>query len=670
MRYRAEIDGLRALAVVPVILFHADVAIFRGGFVGVDVFFVISGYLITSLIAEDLARGRFSILDFYERRARRILPALCVVVFATVPFALVLLLPRDLMDFAQSVLATATFSSNILFWRESGYFATQADLKPLLHTWSLAVEEQYYILFPIFMAAVWRRGLRAVALAIAAIFVISFAGSVWGAAVKPSAAFYLLPSRGWELLAGAFAALWLGNRTVQPSRLCGAASLAGFAMIVTAVFAFDAATPFPGYAALLPVTGTVLIVLFAGPTTLAGRVLAWRPLVGVGLISYSLYLWHQPILAFAKYRTIDHLGPAAVAGCLILSMALAWASWAWVERPFRNRARLPGPRILWAGAAGLAVMAALGAVGAWKPFGMGGGLRPDLYASDIRIGLRQEDQFAQGFKGPAVALWGDSFADALTLELGAQLNAADRPMYGLIKHSCPSLLGTQRNDAARLGRDFAQDCQRHNTAALARLAELQPSHVVLTSAYSWYMTARNDTDQAILVAPGAPHTPSRLVVADSLVRTALRIRSLGIVPIVVLPHPTAQHFEEIVRTGAYRRAPVMVDSDAARRDAHFLAARLKAALGDAAIVIHAADLLCAPGPALCPVFSEDGQSPFLWYDGQHLSQYGAGRVVPSITAAIKRPPSGGALKGDPRRSLPVGARYQSGPDTRRVRNTP
>ncbi|WP_299567643.1 acyltransferase family protein [uncultured Sulfitobacter sp.] len=657
MQYRAEIDGLRALAVVPVMLFHADVALFGGGFVGVDVFFVISGYLITTLIAQDLSRGRFSIVDFYQRRARRILPALCVVVLATVPFAWAILLPRDLLDFAQSVLATATFSSNILFWRESGYFGTQADLKPLLHTWSLAVEEQYYILFPLFMVAVWWRGLRAVALALTVLFAVSFAGSVWGSSVKPSAAFYLLPSRGWELLAGAFAALWLGSREMRTYPISGALALAGIGMIVLAVFAFDATTPFPGIAALLPVMGSVMIVLFAGPATWVGRVLAWRPLVGIGLISYSAYLWHQPILALVKYRTIDHLGPVAVTACLMLTLALAWASWAWVERPFRDRGRLPGTRVLWAGGALLAAMAVVGAVGTWQPFGIGGSVRPALYTSDVRVGLRNMDQFAQGIEGPSIVIWGDSFADALTLTLGTHLNDADLPMHGLIKRSCPSLLGTQRNDAQRLGRDFAADCERHNTAALARLDELQPSHVVLTSAYSWYMAARNDADEPILRAPDAPDTPAGQVVADSLVHTAMRISDLGIVPVVVLPHPMVERFNEIVRTGAYRRDPVTVDSEAARRDADFLADRLDTALGDTVTVVHAADLLCAPDTPACPVFSPEGKTPFLWYDGQHLSQFGAKRIAPSIVTAIRARPA-----------LPDSFEGRSGDTSRRSQN--
>ena len=195
MKYRSEIDGLRALAVLPVIFFHAGFELFSGGFVGVDVFLVISGYLITTIIISEMSEGKFSILKFYERRARRILPALFFVMLVSLPFAWLWLTPKDLKDFGQSLIATSTFSSNILFWLESGYFDTATELKPLLHTWSLAVEEQYYILFPIFLLITWRLGLKWILSILAIILVISLGAAHWGAYNKPNAAFYLLPTR-------------------------------------------------------------------------------------------------------------------------------------------------------------------------------------------------------------------------------------------------------------------------------------------------------------------------------------------------------------------------------------------------------------------------------------------------------------------------------------------
>ena len=213
MKYRAEIDGLRALAVLPVILFHAGFEWFSGGFVGVDVFFVISGYLITTIIISEMAEGKFSIANFYERRARRILPALFFVMAVSIPFAWLWLTPTDLANFGQSLVAVSTFSSNILFWLESGYFDTSAELKPLLHTWSLAVEEQYYILFPIFLMLTWRLGIKRILILLSIIFLISLGVAQYGAYHFPTATFFLLPTRGWELLVGVFAAFYLKYNT-------------------------------------------------------------------------------------------------------------------------------------------------------------------------------------------------------------------------------------------------------------------------------------------------------------------------------------------------------------------------------------------------------------------------------------------------------------------------
>ena len=215
MKYRAEIDGLRALAVVPVIFFHAGFELFSGGFVGVDVFFVISGYLITTILIEDLENQRFSLVNFYERRARRILPALFFVMFVCIPFAWMWMLPSQMKDFSQSLVAVSLFASNVLFWRESGYFDAAAEEKPLLHTWSLAVEEQYYVLFPIFLFLAWRYGKKRVFWMIVAMASISLLLSEWGWRNKATANFYLAPTRAWELFAGSIAAFIVQKNGVR-----------------------------------------------------------------------------------------------------------------------------------------------------------------------------------------------------------------------------------------------------------------------------------------------------------------------------------------------------------------------------------------------------------------------------------------------------------------------
>ena len=233
---------------MPVIFFHAGFQVVHGGFVGVDVFFVISGYLITSIIVSDLEEGRFSLMAFYERRARRILPALFLVMAVCLPFAWLWLLPAYADEFFDSMAAVSVFASNLLFWQRSGYFESTAELKPLLHTWSLAVEEQYYVFFPIFLALTWRLGRRWVLGLLAGVFVVSLTTAQWGSFTTPTAAFFLLPTRGWELLMGALVAFYLldGDRKSIPRAVRELGGVIGIALITYAVLVFDEDTPFPG----------------------------------------------------------------------------------------------------------------------------------------------------------------------------------------------------------------------------------------------------------------------------------------------------------------------------------------------------------------------------------------------------------------------------------------
>jgi peptidoglycan/LPS O-acetylase OafA/YrhL len=337
MKYRREIDGLRAVAVVPVILFHAGFASFEGGYVGVDVFFVISGYLITSILIEDLERGRFSIARFYERRARRILPALFFMMICCVPFAWAWMVPSEFRDFSQAVIAVTLFVSNILFWQKTDYFAPAAEENPLLHTWSLAVEEQFYIVFPLLLLVLWRFGRNPVLWSIVLLSLASLALAEWGSRNAPVANFFLIVPRIWELGAGAICALVLHGRPVRENTIL---STLGLGLIVVSVFAFDGNTPFPSLYALAPVGGTALIVLFAGPGTPVGRLLSLPAFVGIGLISYSAYLWHQPLFAFARIRSFGHVEDGLLLALAVASLGLGWLSWRFVERPFRKGGRL------------------------------------------------------------------------------------------------------------------------------------------------------------------------------------------------------------------------------------------------------------------------------------------------------------------------------------------
>ncbi len=339
MKYRSEIDGLRALAVLPVILFHAGFEGFDGGFVGVDIFFVISGYLITTIIISEMAEGKFSLVNFYERRARRILPALFFVIVACIPFAWLWMIPVDLKNFGQSLVSVSIFSSNILFWLESGYFANASELKPLLHTWSVAVEEQYYILFPIFLMLTWRLGTQKILIFLSIVFVTSLGFAQWSAYNFPSAAFFLLPTRAWELLVGVFTAFYLKqNGHLKFQNTNQVLSLLGFGMIAYSITVFDKTFPFPSLYTLIPVIGTSLLIICAVPQTIVNKFMSLKPIVGLGLISYSAYLWHQPLLAFARYETLGELTDSLILILCCSSILMAWISWRFVERPFRNKA--------------------------------------------------------------------------------------------------------------------------------------------------------------------------------------------------------------------------------------------------------------------------------------------------------------------------------------------
>ncbi|EGM78156.1 Putative acyltransferase [Rheinheimera sp. A13L] len=348
MDYRKEIDGLRAVAVLSVMFFHTGFSFFSGGFIGVDIFFVISGYLITTIILKEMEAGNFSLIQFYERRARRILPALFLVLFISLPFAWLWLIPQDLKPFSQSLVAVSTFSSNIFFWISSDYFDTAAELKPLLHTWSLAVEEQFYFAFPILMMFTWCLGKRWVVGLLSGIFLFSLLLADFWSTNNPTSAFYLLPARCWELLAGSFIAFYSTSSLRRDVRLCISeiGAFVGLSLIIFSIIIFDNETPFPGLYTLVPVVGTVLVILFAEPATVVGKLLGHRSLVKIGLISYSAYLWHQPVFAFAKQRIVNGPDIYVLNALIVLSLVLAYFSWKYVETPFRDKNLISQKKII------------------------------------------------------------------------------------------------------------------------------------------------------------------------------------------------------------------------------------------------------------------------------------------------------------------------------------
>lgn len=382
MKYRREIDGLRAVAVIPVIFFHAGFKVFKGGFVGVDIFFVISGYLITTIILSDMNNQKFSIVTFYERRARRILPALFFVMLCCLPFAWLWLMPNHLEDFSQSLTAVSAFSSNILFWRESNYFGIVSELKPLLHTWSLAVEEQYYVLFPLFLMALWKFRKRWIFGSLIVVSVVSLMVAQWGAYNNPSAAFYLLPTRGWELAIGALIAFYFLYKTEHVDfikshkKTCEVLGFVGLLLICYAIYEFDKNTPFPSLYALIPTIGAGLIIVFSTSETVVGKFLGNKLVVGIGLISYSAYLWHQPLFVFARHVSLAEPGTALLFLLSVLSILLAYISWRFVESPFRDKKKFNTKSIFRFAVIGSLFFAFIGFFGYFNNDLLGGSFNP------------------------------------------------------------------------------------------------------------------------------------------------------------------------------------------------------------------------------------------------------------------------------------------------------
>lgn len=336
MKYRAEIDGLRALAVLPVVLFHAGFEYFSGGFVGVDVFFVISGYLITTVLLEDMNKGRFSIVDFYDRRARRLLPALFFIVLLTSLFSLMYLPPHALKDVGQSIFAVSLFLSNIFFFIEVDYFANTAELAPLLHTWSLGVEEQFYILFPFLLLALKNKSTSSRNLIILSLLVTSLLLSEFMVHKDSLFSFYMPFTRFWELAAGSMIALNRRQLDILESSLTHNLLAAfGIILIFIPIFFYTKSTLFPGFTALVPVVGTVLVIVFANQSTIVARLLSWKILVGLGLLSYSLYLSHNVVFALSRNIGIPLSNISTQIVLIFISLCVAVVSYFFVEKPLR-----------------------------------------------------------------------------------------------------------------------------------------------------------------------------------------------------------------------------------------------------------------------------------------------------------------------------------------------
>ncbi len=656
--YRPDIDGLRALAVLPVILFHANL-FSTGGFIGVDVFFVISGYLITQIIERELKEGSFSLLVFYQRRMRRIFPALFAMFAGSTAIAFFGLPPKELQDFGESLQASAAFYSNILFYQQSGYFAPQAELQPFLHTWTLAVEEQFYFCWPLLLMIL---NLPTISkLKVPASLAIFF-GSLWlstnWVAEAPNAAFYLLPSRAWELALGALLCLppVSGRLARLPRTVASVASLTGIFMLGVAVIAFNKLTPFPGLAALLPCLGAALIIAagVGGPST-GGKLLSLRPFVWTGLISYSLYLWHWPILFFGGVIVNHKLDLPQRCFLVVLTFFVAWLSWRFVETPFRHSKVVRSESWNWV-KRGLWASASFAAIGSVLFIGEGfPGRRPDI-ASWIKEQTAETTKFqnwsclARGETVPdakgcllgapsatsqyEVVLWGDSHATQLAPginNIGQHLGVTTRLIS---KAGCGPIPGVKYLplEEMRVG------CPAFNDAALKAVLENNKVRVVVLAAH-W---AAHSDGGLLLTFDGQRPTPDesrqRFVSSVGKLVTTLVDSGRQVILVGQTPIPSAELVACIYRARFIGRNENMCSFGKSERNAsveHLVNQVLDGAVSQLKSkiqILRPYDYLCSNSQGC--ILEADGKLLYMM-DNQHLSANGVRLLEPDFEKLIK-----------------------------------
>ena len=640
LNYRPDIDGLRAVAVLAVVVHHLREPWLSGGYVGVDVFFVISGYLITTIILREMAEGRFTFRRFYERRARRIFPALFSVLAATLATAFFVLLPTDFVATARAALGTLAFASNIVFWRlkESYFDETDSKLNPLLHTWSLAVEEQFYVFFPILLLIgfrYFRRHLFAVLLAGA---LLTLAVAAVYVQKNASATFFLLPFRAWELLAGAllaFGAIPVARHRWLRELLAGL----GLIAIVAACVFYRPSTVFPGLSALAPVLGAAAIIHAGnGGPTLTSRLLTWRPAVYIGLISYSLYLWHWPVVVFVTYLNgmeAPDLGLVLV--IFVASLLLASASYHWIERPFRfGVKRGEEGRQRWAlpMAAAFTASAAAFSVAAVMTTGFASRFDSQVLSLDrarlpvVPFSECSERSPAQACvlgdsrRRPDILLWGDSHLTAWAPALHDALLQSGRTALFASHTACPPFVGMAGNRIKPVCVERNQEVQQH-------LLDNPQIKTVVIAAF-WQTYFRQDGPLIVLAGNGAQLTglpAAELALAQTrqwLTAQGRKVIVIGPAPVYDKDIPAALALEAL--TGRHK----LDLSEQAQRDKHApVAAILQSFRRDPLVeVLDPIDWLCQPD---CRV--RNGNQP-LYRDAHHLSVAGADLLAGQLAKGL------------------------------------
>jgi peptidoglycan/LPS O-acetylase OafA/YrhL len=606
--------------VLAVVLYHADLFQMQAGFVGVDIFFVISGFLISRIIVQDFAAGRFSLLGFYERRVRRILPSLTLMAGTVLAVAWYVLMPHDYARLARSTVATALFASNVFFWHQQGYFAPAAAEQPLLHTWSLGIEEQFYILFPVLVWSVQRFAPRALFMIIAVLALTSFGLAAAGAFLKPSATFYLLPTRAWELFAGSLLALRLPARpSVASARW--ALSLLALALLLGPIWLYPPWIAFPGLAAVPPVVGAVLVIWLGGDGP-AGRLLATQPMRFVGRISYAFYLWHFPLFALASYVHSSATSTAAHLSAVAAAFALAVLSTFLVEEPIRRGGQPRRFAVVFRGALASLLLATSGAVLASETVARAiYGPRAEGWSSMRSGSLSANSGLCMSFQGtrsddpqcaigmsdrpPSFALWGDSHAQA-----------AHALFDGAARTSAVGGLLVGGYGCAPFGAPANPTCATINENVLANLQAFTSIRTVVLVAYwALYMEGSRLHDETVVGRRGG----GEVAALHALIR---RLEASGQSVVVVGPLPESA--VDVPRL-AYLRFRGLIGAEASQASlvAMQRLARVRTRLGQAvwrtqARVVWPTDFLCDNG--ICPL--ERAGAPML-DDDNHLSRNGA-----------------------------------------------
>ena len=665
MPYRADIDGLRALSVLAVVLYHAQWSVqghrlFAGGFIGVDVFFVISGYLISGLILHDLQQGRFSLWRFYERRIRRLLPALFTVMLISTLLAWRLLLPDALQQYAGSLLAALLFGANIWFWQEDSYTAEPSALKPLLHTWSLSVEEQFYLLFPLVLMLGYRR--RSLGIWLLGVALLSLLAAHWSSRNSIEAAFYLLPMRAWELLAGVLLMLWQRRylrRTADPaaatrlqSVLCrcpvtAALPVMGLIMIVSAMLGFDDQLPHPSLYTLMPVIGTLLVLHGGHSGGLITTVLSQKPLVGLGLISYSLYLWHQPVFALARNHSAV-LTSANKAALILLALVLALLTYWGIERPCRYLQRVTRAQVL-LGIALAAGVLAMGALLIWAHQGYPsrlGALEPLFQPSTL-------DATPIDLPDSRVLILnlGDSHAGALAGALRQQALAQGYSFDSLLSTGLTPVQGLYFLDHGRqTSRSGPQAMQKLLDIIQRRLlkarAQQQQVIIIYCARFPLYLqgtrpidphTGQAEQGNPYFITQDGQHPATLPTVVQALTQTLNDWMALGAKVVLVYPVPEMVHPvpERILQSlpqpslsavhDSLHQHPIAIDYPYFKQRSQSAYA-LFDALGDlpSLLRIYPEHLLCQPQTQLCIGADAAG---IYYRDDDHLSDKGAQQLV-------------------------------------------